>query len=442
MMLNNIVKKLVKNGMDDVVLTFSEQESSQLKFSDSKIVKTGTEFIENLSIFVAKDKKIAVTSIRDISPEAIEKAIIDISNFVKNLKPNKNYFGINEKKYKYNEIEDSYDKRIPLLGEKTVDIVKESVGIAESNGIKRCAGVLETYNNKVNLATSNGIEASDNATQIYLSFRSLISKSASGHKVACARTLKDFDYKKAAEKSSMIAKDSLKQMKAPYGKYDVLFDPLPFADLLNSVGEASSIFSVEAGLSFLSDKLNKKISSSIFALSDNGLYPGGYHSFKFDNEGVPTMETKIINKGILKNYLHNTSSARRYKTKTTANAGLISPEPHNLIVEGGDYSEDELISSVKEGIYITNTWYTRFQSYLEGNFSTIPRDGIFYIKNGKIKYAIKGIRVSENILNILKNIKSLGKKREQIISWSVSIPVILPPILVKEVNITKPLEQK
>ena len=240
----------------------------------------------------------------------------------------------------------------------------------------------------------------------------------------------------------IYGRNSLNPKKIPFGKYEVLFDPLPFADLINSVGEAASIFNVEAGLSFLANKANKKVSSNVFSLYNDGSFPGGYHYIKFDNEGVPTRETRIIEKGIFKNYLHNTSSAKRYKTKTTANAGLISPTPQNLIVNQGSLKEEELISSIKKGIYITNIWYTRFQSYTEGNFSTIPRDGIFYIKNGEIKYPIKGIRVSENMLNLLKNIKSLGKEREQIISWSVSIPVILPHVLVKNVNITKPVEEK
>ena len=136
--------------------------------------------------------------------------------------------------------------------------------------------------------------------------------------------------------------------------------------------------------------------------------------------------------------MHNTSTAARYKTKTTANAGLISPEPHNIIMKGGDATTDEIFRSVKKGVYITNVWYTRFQNHLTGDFSTIPRDGAFYIENGKIKHPLKDIRVSENIVQMLKNISLVGKDVTQVKSWEVDIPTFCPHVLVKNVQITKP----
>ena len=84
--------------------------------------------------------------------------------------------------------------------------------------------------------------------------------------------------------------------------------------------------------------------------------------------------------------------------------------------------------------------YTRFQNYNTGDFSTIPRDGIFIIKNGKIGQPIKGIRISENMLNILKNTVEIGKTPERVVGWEVEIPVITPAVLVKDVNVTRPAD--
>jgi PmbA protein len=168
--------------------------------------------------------------------------------------------------------------------------------------------------------------------------------------------------------------------------------------------------------------------------------PTGYDSTAFDSEGVPTQRTEIITDGKLMTYLHNTSTAKRYKTKTTANAGLISPHHWNLVLEPGKKSREELIGQVKDGIYVTNIWYTRFQNYVTGDFSTIPRDAIFLIKNGKLSGSVKGIRITSNMLDILKGIESVGnaKESENIHAWEVDSSVITPPVLVKGVNITKP----
>ena len=59
---------------------------------------------------------------------------------------------------------------------------------------------------------------------------------------------------------------------------------------------------------------------------------------------------------------------------------------------------------MKKGIYITNVWYTRFNNHATGDFSTIPRDGAFYVENGEIKHALKDVRISDNLLRMMKNI--------------------------------------
>jgi PmbA protein len=153
---------------------------------------------------------------------------------------------------------------------------------------------------------------------------------------------------------------------------------------------------------------------------------------------VPTQENVAIDKGVLKTYLYNTTMARKYKTKTTANAGIILPQPHNIILESGKLSKEKLFSQVQNGMYITNIWYTRFQNYTTGDFSTIPRDGIFIIKDGEIARPIKQLRISENMLNLLKNISGIANDVQQITSWEVHTPTFTPHILIDNVNITEP----
>lgn len=241
--------------------------------------------------------------------------------------------------------------------------------------------------------------------------------------------------KKQQKKAAHIANLAKNPQHGIPGKYDVIFDQLSFANIIDNLGYQFSVYNVESGFSCLKNKLNKKIASSKLNLYDDATLPNGINSISFDSEGVPTQKNVLIKNGVLKTYLHNTSTAKRYKTKTTANAGLISPHPFNLVIDPGN--SKDLISEVKKGIYITNVWYTRFQNHNTGQFSTIPRDGIFYIKNGKIDHPIKDIRVSDYILNLMKNISLLSKDREQIRSWEVETPSLLPQVLIKNVNITK-----
>ncbi|MBA4320982.1 MAG: TldD/PmbA family protein, partial [Flavobacterium sp.] len=71
---------------------------------------------------------------------------------------------------------------------------------------------------------------------------------------------------------------------------------------------------------------------------------------------------------------------------------------------------------------------------------TIPRDGIFLIKNGEIVKSLKGLRISDNLQRILLNIVDISNKPEWIYWWGLEtqIPVFTPYVLVKNVKITLP----
>jgi PmbA protein len=127
-----------------------------------------------------------------------------------------------------------------------------------------------------------------------------------------------------------------------------------------------------------------------------------------------------------------------FKTKTTGNAGLVAPNPWNIEMEAGDMSKDELFGEVKKGLYLTNTWYTRFQNYAKGDFSTIPRDGIFLVEKGEIKKSLKDLRVSDNTLTMLGNIAAISKERQHVHWWAEADPPSLSPyVLIKNVHMTK-----
>ena len=122
--------------------------------------------------------------------------------------------------------------------------------------------------------------------------------------------------------------------------------------------------------------------------------------------------------------------------KSTGNAGIIAPSYWNLEVSSGSLTFDEQLSSIDNGLLITNNWYTRFQNPAAGSYSTVPRDACFVINNGEITTPIHGIRISDEIPRQLSNIDSLSKIRKWISWWEVEIPVLSPSIVVKDVPIT------
>ena len=225
---------------------------------------------------------------------------------------------------------------------------------------------------------------------------------------------------------------------AEAGKFDVILDPLFWGSLLGNYAGMSSAFSVMVQMSVFTNKIGQIVASPLVTLTDR---PAGYSisNRTFDDEGVPTMGTTVIDHGILKTYLHNTSTAKIFKTETTGNAGLVAPSAWNIEMAAGNIGKDEMIMDLKRGLYLTNTWYTRFQNYATGDFSTIPRDGMFLIENGEIKQSLKDIRLSDNALRILGNITQASKERQHVHWWDADLPALCPYVLVKDVQMTKPI---
>jgi len=432
-----LMRKLLEAGADDVVLSAATVFGQQTKFANNKIVKTGTSDSQHISVFSVWKRRVVETSLKEFTDSNIDELVAKASKFSVHLPQSDSYEGIADGPFGYKEL--PYDRTIKLSGEKHADITEGAVNAALEEGAKRCSGILETHDWKSFLLTSHSIEAQDQGSSVYFSLRAFVDKEASGHKVAASRRMADVKFDDLARTAAGFAVDAVNPKPGPLGSgFDIVFEPFPFAILLEHAGSSASAFDVDAGVSFLQGKVGKQVGSSKVTLADDPLVPTGYGSTTFDSEGVPTGRTEIIKEGKLMTYLHNTSTAKRYKTKTTANAGLISPHHWNLVLEPGKKSREELISQVKDGIYVTNLWYTRFQNYVTGDFSTIPRDAIFLIKNGKLSSSVKGIRITSNMLDILKGIEAVGKESENIHAWEVDSSVITPPVLVKGVNITKP----
>lgn len=430
---NYVIKKAQKLGGEDVVCISQVSSTKQIRFANNEITATKQWETSLLNIFLTWKRRVVATTINDFSK--IDSSLEDLIKLAKASNENKNYYEIATGKYSYKK--HYCDKRIVDLEEELIDYVNFGINSAVEIGAKRVAGVLYSNYGKEYLATSNEIYGKDEGSYIEISLRAFANKDASGHGVNCSTKLKDFNPKKAGEKAGKIAKMAKVPKIGKEGKFDIIFSPLAFADLLDVIGEQASAFYADSGLSVFKDKLNKKVASKNVTIYDNGTIDEGLNSAKFDEEGVATKETCIIENGILKTYLHNSSTAKKYNCKTTGNAGLIAPSPWNIIFKKGDYKKDEIFSETKNGLYVTNVWYTRFQNYESGEFSTIPRDGIFLIKDGEIVSSIKNIRISDNILNILKNIKCVGNELEQIHWWEVETPVFCPYVLVEGVNITR-----
>ena len=430
-----LVRRAVDLGCQDAAVDVVENRSYQIRFARNEPVISNRWRDGSASAFLVYDGRVVASDIKDLAHA--EAGVDRLVKVAKASQKNPEYRGIAKGPFRYARTRP--DPKVLAL-ESGARFVEAAVHGALAEGATECAGSFWRYEDEHFLATSNGVEGHDLRAGIYLSIRALRSLEQTGHGIACASRLSQFDPERAGRKAGHVASLVKDPKRGKAGRYTVVFDPLIFGSLTDQVAGRLSAWAVLAGFSPFGKKVGKQVASEAVTIAEDGSAESLARK-RFDAEGAPTRKNTLISKGILKTYLHNTSTAKRFKTRTTGNAGLISPEPHAVFVKPGTWTKDEIFEEVKDGLWLTNTWYTRYRSYVNGDLSTIPRDGIFRIRKGEVVEAWKDLRLTDNLLRMMKSVVGLSNTTEQMMWWGeVSVPNFVPYALIKNVSLTQSAE--
>jgi PmbA protein len=144
--------------------------------------------------------------------------------------------------------------------------------------------------------------------------------------------------------------------------------------------------------------------------SDGPVRIGGYGTSPFDGEGLPTRRTILVERGILKNYVTNTYTARKLGMQSTGNAsrglaGNPGTGAGNFFLEPGTLTPEEIIGDVKNGLYVTEVMGFGV-NLVTGDYSQ-GASGM-WIENGEIAYPVEEITIAGNLKDMYKNVVAIG----------------------------------
>lgn len=426
-----IMKKLTSRGFQEVALQYIKTKTEQVRFSQN------TEDLHNdwdessVSVFAASGKRTVSTTIADMGN--VDETVDKLWSISERIPGNRGFGGINPGKMAY--------PPMPGTGNEEYDLQDMSMNLVNSaleNGAERTAGVLYNRTENVTIKTNyNECTYETGGLEVLIrSFKDGRTGQEARHfgkpvKVD-SKTIREIG-KESSEPLS-LAKEAADVQP---GKYRVLMSPYVIGNIISYSSDFLSYHSVENGLSCFTGLLGKEVSSSSLSLLDDPLDAGGVGFRLSDNEGTPARKNTLIENGVLKSYMHSYSTAKRSNEETTGNAGILNPTAWQLKIPPGNGNTDELVSEMKEGLLINNTWYTRYQDYRNAVFSTVPRDGVFYVKNGEIKGIAKGIRISDSVPSILRNVSAVSNSTKTVKWWEEIAPSSMPSVMVEEVNISK-----
>ena len=182
--------------------------------------------------------------------------------------------------------------------------------------------------------------------------------------------------------------------------------------LHEAIGHAFEADFNRKNISIFSDLLNKKICNENINVIDDGTIPFNRGSVNIDDDGVRGQKTYIVTNGVLSSYLHDRVSAKHYGIASTGNGRRENfrnspiPRMRATLMEAGNYSEEEIISTVKNGIYAEI--FTNGQVQIgAGDFTFFVKSG-YLIENGKLTQPIKDINIIGNGPKALADITMVG----------------------------------
>ena len=446
--IENALRYSKKIEIDECEIVVVKKNITTVRITDSKIVEIKQNFDENFGIRLVKNKKIV--SIQTTDKNNIEKSIGNSIATIKNLKSRKFWKGLPDK-VTNNKLEGVFDKKLyNISGSNSMDIAQKMINSSNNEKINTITGSLNIVSEDFKLVNSNGLDFEDKATYIsgIVNAESEFGKipvSGIGH--ASARTLSNFSAEQIGNDAKIMCIKSINPQKIDSDNYSIIFEPYSVGELLAFVVANNFNFKIfSEKKSCFSNKLNKRISTEQFNLTDDPHIPEGIGTKPIDDEGVNTQKNNIVEEGIFKNTFSNLFDSYKKDRKSTGNASRSgSPmgrssepipisSPHNLKIGQGNISQEDMIKDTKQGLLIGRLWYTYAVNPIKGDFSCTARSGIQIIEDGKIKGPGKSVRIIHNLPILLKNISEIGNNQRNVIQWA-SLPSITPSIKVENIKV-------
>ncbi|NMB24004.1 MAG: TldD/PmbA family protein [Firmicutes bacterium] len=192
----------------------------------------------------------------------------------------------------------------------------------------------------------------------------------------------------------------------------VILAPDVATEFLEVLSPALTAEAVQKGKSLFADKLGEQVGSKVLTLIDTGLMPQGLATAPVDDEGVPSRNTTILDRGRLETYLYNSYSAAKDKVESTGNGvrasfkGAITTGPRNFYLKPGTMAQADMIGQIKRGMYITNVMGMHTANPISGEFS-VGASGL-WIEDGKIANPVRGVAIAGNLLDLLQHATVVG----------------------------------
>ena len=410
-----------KLGLKEYDLFYMAEESMESEAFRDEIQSAKSSVSGGISFRAIVDGHVGMASTEVLTEE-------EMKNLVSKAYENGKYIDNEDKHFIY-EGASSYEKVPPrdyeesdmkTLKDKTLALQKTIYDKDSRISDGTSTGVYSSYL-KIHLANSKGLDLEDSKGMSF-SYGSAVARQGEGdnietrsgsHILCCP--LKDMTTMEEAVKDAVSQFGASKDIIS--GKRKIVFSSGSMRQILGTFSSVFSGVNVQMGLSLLRDKLNEVIGSSCVTICDDPFDERWNFTTAFDCEGYPTYKKNVVEKGVLKTFLYDMTSAAKDGVSSTGNGfrssynSFVSVMPNSFYLCPGSLTKEELYHTCKDGIYVTEMkGFHAGASPITGDFS-IESAG-FEIKDGKVGRPLEGFTVAGNFYSLLKDIEAISNEVE------------------------------
>jgi predicted Zn-dependent protease len=266
----------------------------------------------------------------------------------------------------------------------------------------------------VAVVTSAGFAAEQTSTDA-VALALAATDGASGYAEQTSWAVGDVDPAAVARQAFELAKRTANADELEPGTYRAVLGPYAVGELLQYFAfDAFSGLALLEERSYLAGKLGERRFDEKISIADDALDPQGLPK-QFDFEGVPKQRVPLVENGVLRGAVWDSTSAVRAggSRQSTGHAPPPAfrrwgPLPFALSLAGGEAeSIDELVELVGDGIYITRLHYLGIVEPRQGILTGMTRDGTFRIRDGKLAEPLVNLRFTVAVPDVLADVPGL-----------------------------------
>ena len=423
--LSRALGEITSHGADDADLYFQYTRSEGWSLEEG-IVKTGSFSIDQgVGVRAVKGEKTAFAYSDDIS----EASLLDAARTVRSISGASKAGRVKTPGRKIASSRSLYNDLDPIATldstakVKLLEKVEKMAKAKDPRIVQVMAGLASEYD-VVMVARADGTLAADVRPLVRLSVTVIAEKKVAGkmrREVGSGGGggrfgLAYFDDAQIAQYVADAVKAALTNLEArpaPAGEMTVVLGSgWPGILLHEAIGHGLEGDFNRKGSSAFAGKIGQRVAARGVTVLDDGTIADRRGSLNIDDEGNASQRNVLIEDGILKGYIQDSLNARLMKVKPTGNgrresyAHVPMPRMTNTYMLGGDKAPEEIVASIKKGLYATN--FGGGQVDITSGKFVFSASEAFWVENGKILYPVKGATIVGNGPDALTRVTMMG----------------------------------